>query len=210
MLPKFVMLAALGAACAGCSAPSTSSALAADTPANPDAASVPFVRPANVLAQGAAPQTTIPPATMHMAGGSMPGMDMSEAVPGTSRAGAGDAPMPAVAMAQSTAPGTGRADAVGTVNTVNAARRSLNLTHQPIKALGWPSMTMDFPVAPSVDLGAIKAGDRIGFTLGQPDADGNRQVVQLKPMPRSTGRQRAMPAMAHSSMPGMKMPGDAQ
>jgi uncharacterized protein involved in copper resistance len=85
MLPQFVMLAALGAACAGCSAPSTNIALAADNPANPAAASVPFVRPVNVLAEGAAPQTTIPPATMHMAGGSMPGM---------SHAAASDAPMP--------------------------------------------------------------------------------------------------------------------
>ena len=76
MLLQFVMLAALGAACAGCSAPSASIALTTDNPANPDAAAVPFVRPANVLAEGAAPRTGIPSAAMHMAGGSMPGMKM--------------------------------------------------------------------------------------------------------------------------------------
>jgi hypothetical protein len=70
------MLAALGAACAGCSAPATDTALAADNPANPNAAPAPFVRPANVLAEGAASQASIPPAPMHLPGGSMPGMTM--------------------------------------------------------------------------------------------------------------------------------------
>ncbi len=81
MLLQFVLLAALGAACAGCSAPSVNTALAADNPANPDAASVPFVRPGNVLADGAAPQTSIPSTAMHMAGSAMPGMNMPGDLP---------------------------------------------------------------------------------------------------------------------------------
>jgi Cu/Ag efflux protein CusF len=218
MLPQFVMLAALGAACAGCSAPSTNIALAADNPANPDAASVPFVRPVNVLAEGAAPQTTIPPAAMHMAGGSMPSMDMSGgmsgmgqgSMPGMPHAAASDAPMPGMKMARAAPVAAGEANAVGTVNTVDAAKRSVNVTHQPIKALGWPSMTMDFPVASSVDLSTIKPGARIAFKLGRQDADGNRQVVQLKPMPGSAASQSGMPRVDHGSMPGMKMPGDPQ
>jgi Cu/Ag efflux protein CusF len=219
MLLQFVLLAALGAACAGCSAPSVNTALTADNPANPDVASVPFVRPVNVLAEGAAPQTSIPSTAMHMAGSSMPGMDMSGGMTGTghhSMAGMSASPqgsdvaMPGMKMAQATPPAAGQANAVGTVNAVDAAKHSVNVTHQPIKALGWPSMTMDFPVASSVDLSAIKPGARIAFTLGRPDADGNRQVVQLKPMPGSTASQSGMPGMGHGSMPGMKMPGDPQ
>jgi Cu(I)/Ag(I) efflux system protein CusF len=219
MLPQFVMLAALGAACAGCSAPSINTALAADNPANPDAASVPFVRPVNVLAEGAAPQTSIPSTAMHMAGSSMPDMDMSGGMAGMghhSMAGMSASPpgsdvaMPGMNIAQATPPAAGQANAIGTVNAVDAAKHSVNVTHQPIKALGWPSMTMDFPVASSVNLSAIKPGDRISFTLGRPDADGNRQVVQLKPVPGWADGQGGMPGMGHGSMPGMKMPGDPQ
>jgi Cu(I)/Ag(I) efflux system protein CusF len=197
MLLQFVLLAALGAACAGCSAPSINTALSADNPANPDAASVPFVRPVNVLAEGVAPQTSIPSTAMHMAG-------MSPSPPGS------DAAMPGMKMAQATPPGAGQANAVGTVNAVDFAKHSVNVTHQPIKALGWPSMTMDFPVTSSVNLSEIKPGDRISFTLGRPDADGNPQVVQLKPVPGAAGGQGGMPGMGHGSMPGMKMPGDPQ
>jgi hypothetical protein len=107
------MLAALGAACAGCSAPSINTALAADNPANPDAASAPFVRPVDVLAEGAAPQTSIPSTEMHMAGGSMPAMDMSGGMAGmghSSVAGmsppspGNDAAMPGSAASQSGMP----------------------------------------------------------------------------------------------------------
>ena len=146
-------------------------------------------------------------------------MDMSGGMAGTghhSMAGMSASPpgsnvaMPGMKMAQATPAGAGQASAVGTVNAVDAAKHAVNVTHQPIKALGWPAMTMDFPVAPSVNLSTTKPGDRIAFTLGRPDADGNRQVVQLKPVLGSAGGQGGMPGMGHGSMPGMKMPGDPQ
>jgi Cu(I)/Ag(I) efflux system periplasmic protein CusF len=43
----------------------------------------------------------------------------------------------------------------------------VNLSHSPIPEIGWPAMTMDFPVAPSVDLKTIKAGTRVNFTIEQ-------------------------------------------
>ena len=210
MLVRFVLLAALGAACAGCSAPSSRTALAADDPANPDAASAPFVRPVNVLADSAAPQTSMPSPAMPMASGSTRGMAVSGgmagmgqgSMSGTSYAPGGDAAMPATRMTEATPRAAGQANAVGTVNAVDAARHAVNVTHGPIKALGWPSMTMDVPVGPSVNLSAIKPGDRIAFTLGRPDADGNRQVVQLKPVPGSDAGQGGKPGLDRSSMPG--------
>jgi Cu/Ag efflux protein CusF len=61
----------------------------------------------------------------------------------------------------------GRADAhaTGTVNSIDAAQHKLNITHEPIPAIGWPSMTMDFPVAPAVNLSTVKPGARVNFTI---------------------------------------------
>jgi Cu/Ag efflux protein CusF len=53
----------------------------------------------------------------------------------------------------------------GTVNSVDPAQHKLKMNHGPIPEIGWPSMTMDFPVAPSVDLTAIKPGTRVNFTI---------------------------------------------
>ena len=59
----------------------------------------------------------------------------------------------------------GAAQASGTVNAVDPARHTVNLSHGSIKALGWPAMTMDFPVGPDVDLAALKPGMWVNFTL---------------------------------------------
>ena len=59
------------------------------------------------------------------------------------------------------------AHGTGTVNSVDPAQRKINLSHQPIAQLGWPAMTMDFPVAAAVDLKAIKPGTRVNFTIEQ-------------------------------------------
>ena len=74
------------------------------------------------------------------------------------------------------AQGTG----TGTVNTVDAAARTVNLSHGPIAALGWPAMTMDFAVAPGVDLQSLTPGTRVDFRIEH--TEGNRYVIQsLKP-----------------------------
>lgn len=59
--------------------------------------------------------------------------------------------------------------ATGTIDAVKAEARQLKVTHAPIKALGWPAMTMDFAVAEAVDLSKVKAGDRIDFELARGD-----------------------------------------
>ena len=61
----------------------------------------------------------------------------------------------------------GDAAATGKINAIDVASRTLNLTHGPIDALGWPGMTMDFVVSPSVDLSALKAGETVAFTVTQ-------------------------------------------
>jgi Cu/Ag efflux protein CusF len=59
------------------------------------------------------------------------------------------------------------AHGTGTVNSVDPAQHKVNLTHNPIPEIGWPAMTMECPVAPSIDLTAIKPGTRVNFTIEQ-------------------------------------------
>ncbi len=59
----------------------------------------------------------------------------------------------------------------GVVNTIDGEARSVNLSHEPIAAIGWPSMTMDLEVADGVDLAGIAEGAPVRFTLGR-GADG--------------------------------------
>jgi Cu(I)/Ag(I) efflux system protein CusF len=63
----------------------------------------------------------------------------------------------------------GRKDAhgAGTVNSIDPAQHKVNLTHGPIPEIGWPTMTMDFPVAGSIDLKTIEPGTRVNFTIEQ-------------------------------------------
>jgi Cu(I)/Ag(I) efflux system periplasmic protein CusF len=72
------------------------------------------------------------------------------------------------------------AHGTGTVNSVDLAQHKVNLSHQPIPEIGWPAMTMEFPVAPSVDLKAIKPGTRINFTIEQ-EPGGMYEIKAITP-----------------------------
>ena len=63
--------------------------------------------------------------------------------------------------------GQNDAHGTGTVNSVDPAQHKINLRHQPIPEIGWPAMTMEFPVAPTIDLKSIKPGTRVNFTIEQ-------------------------------------------
>ncbi|MBW2240805.1 MAG: copper-binding protein [Deltaproteobacteria bacterium] len=53
----------------------------------------------------------------------------------------------------------------GTVNSIAADERKINITHDPIPALGWPEMTMDFQLADAVTLEGIEPGQKVEFRL---------------------------------------------
>lgn len=57
------------------------------------------------------------------------------------------------------------ASGIGVIHGIAEDGRSLNLTHDPIPAIGWPAMTMDLPLAESADLGSLAPGDVVTFTL---------------------------------------------
>ena len=63
--------------------------------------------------------------------------------------------------------GTDQVEALGVINSVDAEKRSVNVTHEPVEALGWPQMTMDLPVTRRVDLTTVKSGAKVRFTLKQ-------------------------------------------
>lgn len=71
--------------------------------------------------------------------------------------------------------------AAGVVNKIDAPGRRLNLTHEPIPAIGWPSMTMDFPVAASVDLTGLRPGARVTFTI-EKGKNGMYEVQSVTPV----------------------------
>lgn len=62
-------------------------------------------------------------------------------------------------------PGITEASGVGVINSVDADKGTVNLTHEPMPELGWPTMTMDLPVTKRVELGGVKAGDKVDFKL---------------------------------------------
>ncbi len=60
--------------------------------------------------------------------------------------------------------------ASGKVDAVNVKKRRLRVSHGPIEALAWPSMTMEFDVDRNVQLDGIAAGQDIRFALRQEHA----------------------------------------
>ena len=86
---------------------------------------------------------------------------------------------------QLTHDGHGGTRANGTVNAVDPAMHTVNLSHQPIPALGWPAMTMDFAVAPAVDLKEIRPGAAVTVTLGK----GKNGIYEIRSIePAGSGR----------------------
>jgi len=61
--------------------------------------------------------------------------------------------------------GTDEALAIGVINSINTETRSVNITHEPVESLGWPTMTMDMPVTRRVDLATVKTGEKVQFKL---------------------------------------------
>jgi Cu/Ag efflux protein CusF len=91
----------------------------------------------------------------------------------------------------------------GTINSVDIERRTVNISHEPIPAIGWPAMTMDMAVAPSVDLEAVVLGSQVIFSLSR-GGDGVYMIDSLN----AGSEGGSMPGMDHGGMDhGESMPG---
>ena len=68
----------------------------------------------------------------------------------------------------------------GTVNKLDVLAGSVNLTHDPIKSLGWSGMTMDFKVKNKTTLDKIKPGTKVDFEVTK-EADGTFFITRITP-----------------------------
>jgi len=78
-------------------------------------------------------------------------------------------------------------EAQGIVNSVMPGHRMINITHEPIEALNWPVMTMDFMASTSVDLTKLEEGAAIRFSL-MPHDDGSYMVTAILPQSKEGGQ----------------------
>jgi Cu(I)/Ag(I) efflux system periplasmic protein CusF len=67
----------------------------------------------------------------------------------------------------------------GTVEAVNVPQRKIKLNHEPMPAIKWPAMSMEFPAAASVDLSKVKPGSKVKFTLS--GSNGSYTVDSITP-----------------------------
>jgi Cu(I)/Ag(I) efflux system periplasmic protein CusF len=180
MMRQAGLLLAASVLLAGCTpGPMAEGNQVAMHPANSEAPATPFVRPANLLKSEVAPAAGghgPGEHSGHHAGAMGHGGSLSFA-PGGDVIGDPDARPAADQMADAD-PGA-KPSGTGTIHSVDAERGVVNLTHEPIPAIGWPAMTMDLGVAPSVDLSAVAPGSDVTFTLERA-ADGLYVIDSLE------------------------------
>ncbi len=68
----------------------------------------------------------------------------------------------------------------GVVKALDPVAHKVTLAHKPIPQIGWPAMTMEFAVAPAVDLKAVKPGSAIDFSMEQ-GGDGMYVIQSIAP-----------------------------
>lgn len=56
----------------------------------------------------------------------------------------------------------------GTVTAVDAVAGTVTINHEPIAAVGWPAMTMQFTAENAAILQGISVGDRVTFEIKSP------------------------------------------
>jgi Cu/Ag efflux protein CusF len=80
------------------------------------------------------------------------------------------------------APGQTEYMTVGTLNSVNMAAGTANISHSPVPAAGWPAMTMDFKLANPDEAASLKPGDRVDvhFTIQN---GMNATITHIAPVP---------------------------
>jgi Cu(I)/Ag(I) efflux system membrane fusion protein len=72
----------------------------------------------------------------------------------------------------------------GRVTGLESARGTVELEHDPIPSLKWPSMTMSFAVADRKQLAQVKRGDTVEFDIrAQPNPEGYYVIEKITPSP---------------------------
>ncbi|RAI02517.1 cation transporter [Acuticoccus sediminis] len=75
----------------------------------------------------------------------------------------------------------GMADGVHATAKLNSVGDgSVNVSHDPIPAIGWPAMTMDMPLLGDVDTSGVAPGDSVTIMLEKGD-DGMYGITAIEP-----------------------------
>ena len=69
----------------------------------------------------------------------------------------------------------------GVINSVDLKSNSVNITHDPIKKIGWGEMTMNFDVGTMVALDKFETGDNVHFMLKK-DEGGAFDISMMMPI----------------------------
>lgn len=69
-------------------------------------------------------------------------------------------------------------EATGVVRGIAAQSGKIKLKHDPIPALGWPAMVMDFKVQAPALLQGLKTGDRVTFSFVSGEAGNVVTAIQ--------------------------------
>lgn len=70
-------------------------------------------------------------------------------------------------------------NAMGTVNSVDAATGTVNISHGPIESIGWPAMTMNFRLADPALAASLKPGQHVRFAFKTDQ--GSATVTEIVP-----------------------------
>ncbi len=66
----------------------------------------------------------------------------------------------------------------GTINSLMAEHRMINISHKAVSAWNWPEMTMDFTVAKDVDFASLKAGMTLQVEITKTQ-DGKYRITKI-------------------------------
>jgi RND family efflux transporter MFP subunit len=114
--------------------------------------------------------------------------NLKAALQGLGHASHGSTPAgpPASGATQAPAPSSIAHRVEATVETVDAKARQVTLQHEPVPALKWPAMTMEFAVANSALLDGVAAGQRVTVESAAPRR-GNTGVQRASSLPSVSG-----------------------
>ena len=67
----------------------------------------------------------------------------------------------------------------GTVNSIDAATGTVNISHEPVESVGWPAMTMSFQLSDPELAAHLSPGQRVQFSFTT--AEGGATVTEISP-----------------------------
>ena len=98
-----------------------------------------------------------------------------------------DAELARMEAEESVESSSGKISGRGRVGSVMAEHGMIELSHDPIAALGWPAMKMNFDVTGGLELAQIKAGQAVRFTLIEDDGDYLIDSIEIEQLPEGHG-----------------------